>query len=98
MRDEKHISPRRQRKIDGLNERYNERYGVSYDALQEKLNAQKKKGKGFKNTLKILKYMGENKKYYKIGAVFILIATIFALVMPVAFQHIIDNITTITTI
>lgn len=93
MRDEKHISPRQQRKIDGLNERYNERYGVSYDAVQEKLNAQKKKGKGFKNTLKILKYMGENKKYYVISMVFLLFAVVFALIMPVAFQHIVDDIT-----
>lgn len=94
MEHEKRVSPRQQARLDRLNAKYNERYGVSYDVVQGKLKSGKKKGKGFKNTKKILKYMGEYKKYYKIAIIFMLMASVFALVMPIAFQNIIDNITT----
>jgi len=93
MEHEKRVSPRQQARLDRLNAKYNERYGVSYDVVQGKLKSGKKKGKGFKNTKKILKYMGEYKKYYIICAITLIFALVSALVMPIAFQHLIDDIT-----
>ena len=90
MRERGHISPRQQEKLDGLNARYNERYGVSYDAVQEKLNSQNKRIKGFTNTKKILKFVGNNKKYY----IWTAIVLFFAVFVNI-FMAFLQNLTTI---
>ncbi len=91
--DKKGRQEQKDLKLNALDSRYTERYGVTYREVMDKVASGKKKHRGFPDMMQLLHYAGREKHYYIWAIVLGIIAAAVSLMVPIALQNIIDLLT-----
>jgi len=84
---------RQQERYEALNAKYIERYGVTYQEVKDRLNANKKKGKGFWGLKTVFQYAKKEKARFIMAIIIASLLGVFNLILPIGLQNVIDNLT-----
>ena len=84
---------RQQERLEALNKKYIERYGVTYQEVRDKVNANKKKGKGYWGLKTVFQFAKREKARFISAISITVILGVFSLALPIGLQNVIDNLT-----